>query len=199
MDHPVRLIITDDLRRNRLTVLFRLILVIPHVIVLVLWGIAAYIVGIINWFATLIKGESPQGLHDFLAGFLRYSTQVNAYCFLLADPYPAFGGADGYPVDLQVAPPERQNRWTVFFRGILVIPAYILASVLNYLLELLAFLGWFAALFTGKMPEGLRNLGAFCLRYQQQTYAYMFLVTPRYPSLSTGETTAPAPSTPSGA
>src|SRR4051794_24035278 len=116
MDHPIHLTITDDLQRNRLTVFFRLILAIPHVIVLALWGIAFYLVAIVMWFATLFAGEAPEGLHDFQAKWLRYSTQVNAYCFLLADPFPAFGGADGYPVDLEIAPREPQSRLTVFFR-----------------------------------------------------------------------------------
>ena len=31
------------------------------------------------------------------------------------------------------------------------------------------------------MPEGLRNLGASCLRYSAQSYAYLFLLTARYP------------------
>ena len=39
--HPIRLILSDDLSRTRLTVFFRLILAIPHLIWLGLWGIAA--------------------------------------------------------------------------------------------------------------------------------------------------------------
>ena len=46
---------------------------------------------------------------------------------------------------------------------------------------LVALLGWWAALFTARMPEGLRNLGAVSLRYSAQATAYLFLVTDRYP------------------
>jgi len=42
-------------------------------------------------------------------------------------------------------------------------------------------LGWWSSLVRGRMPEGLRNLGASCLRYSAQTYAYVFLLTERYP------------------
>jgi len=56
--HPVRLVVDDDLRRSRLTVFFRLLLAIPHLIWLSLWGIAAYLAAIVNWFATLITGRS---------------------------------------------------------------------------------------------------------------------------------------------
>ena len=42
--HPVRLVVEDDLERNRLTVFFRLILAIPHIVWLILWTVAAWIV-----------------------------------------------------------------------------------------------------------------------------------------------------------
>jgi hypothetical protein len=32
----------------------------------------------------------------------------------------------------------------------------------------------------------MRDLIAYCLRYQAQTYAYLFLLTSRYPSLASG-------------
>ena len=186
--HPISLEVDDDLKRNRLTVFFRLILAIPHWIVLVVWSIAAYLVGIVAWIVTLFAGRMPDGLHNFQAGWLVYQNRVNAYTYLVADPFPPFGSGGEYPVDLDVAPPETQNRLTVFFRVILAIPALILANVLMTLLQVLAFVGWFAALFTGKLPEGLRDLSAFCLRYYDQTLGYMFLLTPRYPSLSGGPT-----------
>jgi hypothetical protein len=182
--HPVELRVDDDLRRNRLTVFFRLLLVIPHWIVVSLWGIAAFPVALVNWFATLFTGRSPEGLHRFLASWLRYSTRVNAYTYLAADPFPPFGSGGSYPVDLEIAPPERQSRWKTLFRVFLAIPALVLSQILQYLLQLLAFLGWFAALALGRMPEGMRDLEAFCLRYSAQTNAYLMLLTDRYPTLS---------------
>jgi hypothetical protein len=186
--HPIRLDVEDDLRRSRLTVFFRLILAIPHLIVVTVWGIVSWLIAIVAWFATLFAGRTPDGLHNAQASFVRYHTRVNAYIYLLADPFPPFGAGGGYPVDLEIAPPETQNRLTVFFRVILAIPALILASILQQLLGVLAFIGWFVALFTGKMPQGMEDLGAFCLRYYEQTTAYVLLLTGRYPSLSGGPT-----------
>jgi Domain of unknown function (DUF4389) len=182
--YPVHVVVTDDLRRSRLTVFFRLLLALPHFLWLTLWGIAALVAWIANWFATLVAGRSPDGLHAFLARFLRYGTHVNAYAYLLADPYPGFGGAPGYPVDVEVDPPVPQSRTTVFFRIVLAIPALLIARILGYLLQLLAFLGWFVCLFSGRMPKGMRDLGVYCLRYDQQTIAYVLLLTGRYPPLS---------------
>ena len=182
--HPIRLVVNDDLRRNRLTVFFRLILAIPHLLWFVLWGIVALLATIVNWFATLFAGKSPEGLHNFLATYLRYQTHVYAYVLLIADPFPGFGGKPGYPIDLEIAPPERQNRLTVFFRVILAIPAYIIASILSYLNRALAIFSWVVALLLGRVPEGMRNFAAFALRYEQQTAAYTYLLTQRYPSFN---------------
>lgn len=193
--HPIRLVVTDDGRRSRLTVFFRFLLVIPHWIWLALWAIAALVVTVLNWFATLFAGRSPQGFHDFLTRYLRYTTHVSAYGYLLANPFPGFSGVPGsYPVDLEVDPPEQQGRLGVFFRLILAIPAWIFATVLGYVVQVISFLGWFVCLILGRMPEGMENLGLYCLRFTQQSYAYVMLLTSRYPSL--GAPAAPAaPST----
>jgi hypothetical protein len=110
-----------------------------------------------------------------------------AYAWLVADPFPGFRGWYGtYPVDLDVAPPERQPRWSTALRLVLAIPAYLLAYVLIVVMEVVAIVGWFAALILGRMPRGMRDLMAYCLRYQAQTYAYLLLLTSRYPSLASG-------------
>jgi hypothetical protein len=60
----------------------------------------------------------------------------------------------------------------------------VLATVLVYVLYVIAFLGAFYALATGRSPRGFRDLSAYCLRYQAQTYAYLLLLTDRYPTLA---------------
>jgi hypothetical protein len=185
--HPIRLVVNDDLQRTRLTVFFRLILAIPLLLWAVLWAVLAVLAYIVNWFATLFMGQSPDGLHNFLATFLRYTTHVRAYTLLVADPYPPFTGKEGtYPIDLEVDPPQRQNRWTVFFRGILAIPALFLSNLLSQLNQLLAIFSWFIALITGRVPEGIRNFAALAIRIETQTYAYAMLLTSRYPSFNVG-------------
>jgi Domain of unknown function (DUF4389) len=185
--HPIRLVVNDDLQRNRLTVFFRLILAIPHFLWLTLWGVIAVLAWVVNWFATLIMGRSPEGLHNFLATYLRYATHVRAYTLLVADPFPHFTGKLGtYPIDLEVDPPESQNRLTVFFRFILAIPALLLTYILSQLNQLLAIFSWFVALVMGRVPEGLRNFAALAIRIESQTYGYVMLLTGRYPSFNVG-------------
>jgi hypothetical protein len=186
--HPVRLVVEDDLRRNRLTVFFRLLLALPHLVWVYLWGWTAFGgVVIFNWFATLFAGRSEEDVQSFLGRYIRYNTHLRAYLLLVANPYPRFAGRAGtYPIDLELDPPERQNRLTVLFRLILVLPALVLATVLNAVATFVALVGWFIALVVGRTPKGMRDLMAYCLRYEAQTYAYLFLVTGRYPSLASG-------------
>lgn len=182
--HPLRLVVTDDLERSRLTVLFRLLLVIPHVIWLALWGAVTLVAVILAWVVALVTGRVPDGLHSFIASFVRYSTHVYAYFWIAANPYPGFAGAHGYPVDLETAPAVRQSRLTILFRIVLVIPAYVVYYVLQNVGNVVAILMWFYALFTGRASKGMRDLLAYCLRYQAQTTGYLFLLTQRYPSFS---------------
>jgi uncharacterized membrane protein YfbV (UPF0208 family) len=193
-DRPIHLIVSDDLERSRLTVFFRLLLAIPHLIWLGLWGIAAGVAVIVNWFATLFAGQSPDGLHNFLAAYVRYAIHVGAYLLLAAEPFPDFLGKPGYPVDVEIAPPQPQNRWKVGFRIVLAIPALLIAGALTSgsartygvsysygLASAAAFFGWFAALAQARLPRGLRDAIAYALSYSAQLDAYLFLLTDRYP------------------
>jgi hypothetical protein len=180
--HPIRLVVTDDLRRNRLTVFFRLLLVIPHLIWLTLWTLVSLLLAFVGWIVAIFMGRLPDGIHNFLAGNVRYATHIYAYLWIATDPFPGFLGQPGYPVDVEIDPPARQNRLTIIFRWILAIPAIIVTSVLQYVLQIVGILAWFYALFTGRASEGMRNLQAYCLRYQAQTYGYVWLLTGRYPS-----------------
>jgi hypothetical protein len=181
--HPIGLIVEDDLKRTRLTVFFRLLLAIPQLIWVALWAIVAYIAVLVAWFAALITGRVPDGLHGFIARYLRALTHVSSYLFLLADPWPPFGGVEGsYPVDVRVAPAAPQSRLTVFFRLILAIPALLLVWAFRLVNQIIAFIGWFYCLATGHMHQGMRDISAWLLRYEVQTYGYIFLLTGEYPS-----------------
>jgi hypothetical protein len=192
-------------RRSRLTTFFRLILAIPHFIVLTLYSIAAGIVVIIAWFALLFTGRYPQGMYDFVAGFLRYSTYVYGYTFLATDVYPPFSGAPGagYPVRLMIGRPKAQySRAKVLFRIILAIPPLLITYAMQIVAQVGAILAWFAIVFLGRQPKGLQDMIQLGLSYQQRAYAYVLLITEDWPSFTdevpavgAGGTFAPLPAT----
>jgi hypothetical protein len=133
---------------------------------------------------TLDRGRPAAPLHRFLAAFIEYNAHVNAFLYLVTNPFPGFTGARDYPLHITLPEPERQSRWRTLFRLFLAFPAFIVAAGLSFALLLVGFLGWFAALVTGRMPTGVRNVGAITIRYLAQTYAYTLLVTESYPYAS---------------
>ena len=167
--------------QRRVTVLFRLLLVIPQVIVLYVLTIVAEFAAIIGWFAALFTGRLPAGLAGFLTDWLRWFVRVNAYLWLLTDRYPPLTmGDDDYPVRMSVAP-GRLNRLAVLFRIILVIPAWLLAGLLGYSAILVGFVTWLIVLITGTMPEPLYRAVAAVMRYVIRFYGYFILLSGTYP------------------
>jgi hypothetical protein len=184
-EHPVRIVVDDELRRSRLTVLFRLLLAIPHFVWIVLWSLAVLVAGFAAWVIALVTGRLPSGLHRFLAAYVRYATHLYAYVCLVGSKFPGFTGREGsYGIDVRIDGPQRQNRWKTLFRLFLAFPAFLVSSALGTVLFVVALFAWWFGLILGRVPDGMRNLGASCLRYNAQTYAYLYLLTDRYPYAS---------------
>jgi hypothetical protein len=182
----------ETLRRRRLAVLLRLVLVVPHYVVLSVWSLLVLPAVAVAWLALLIEGRLPSFLHRFLAAFLRYQGQVAAWFDLLSARYPDPLHTREHQFRIEVAERPRQRRLLTLFRLPLALPALVLASVFNVVLSLAAAGAWFTALVLGRTTAGLQELGTFCLRYQLETQAYVSLLTAAYPRLAPPEvTTAP--------
>lgn len=179
----VQVAVTGPQPQGRLSVLVRAILVIPHFVVLSFLWIAALVVAFLGWWGALFLGRLPDFAASYLTGFVRWSARVEAYAALLTDVYPPFTLDDvpDYPVRVATTR-ERLNRWAVFFRFILGIPASIVSSVLNYgAFTIVAFIAWLIALVTGKIPVALHLAYTTAFRYNVRNYCYLNLLTPAYP------------------
>jgi hypothetical protein len=93
--YPVTLTVVDPPpdARDRLSVGLRLLLVIPHIIVLFFIACFWWIITVIAWFAILITGRYPEGLAQPSIGAMRWALRVEAYLLLLVDDYPPFSFA----------------------------------------------------------------------------------------------------------
>lgn len=168
---------------SRLTTFFRLFLMIPVLFVLVFWGLAAGVVLIISWFAIVFTKQFPRGMFDFLNKFVGYSARANAYMFLQTDKFPSF--SDEQDVHLRIPYPEAGlSRWLPFVKWLLAIPHFIIIYVLNYAVQVVAFIAWFAILFTGRYPEGMFNFVTGVMRWTYRVYAYAYLMRDEYPPFS---------------
>jgi hypothetical protein len=76
---------------NRWLPLVKWILAAPHVLVLIVLDIAAFVMAIVAWFAILFTGRYPRSVFDFEEGVLRWHNRVIGYAItLVTDRYPPF-------------------------------------------------------------------------------------------------------------
>ncbi len=92
MTYPISVNVEYPARLSRLTTLFRIIMLVPHGIVLFFLGIAVGVILFISWWAILFTGKYPRALFEFVAYCFRWETHVNGYSYLLTDRYPPFSG-----------------------------------------------------------------------------------------------------------
>jgi hypothetical protein len=196
---PILAVFDGPFPQRRVTVFFRLILAIPAGIVLFAVLIAAFFVIVIAWFGALFMGRLPTFAAEFLPGVVRWQTRVQAYTFLLTDKYPPFSmeNDDTYPVRV-TALPGRLNRWAVFFRAILAIPALIVQNLVYYgTFTIMAVITWLIVLVMGRMPVPLFQAMSAAIRYQARVAGYTDMITSEYPWGLFGD--SPIPPGPSAA
>lgn len=185
--YPFTLDVDPAAPQSRLTVFFRILMVIPHLIILALLGVVAALITIIAWFSILFTGSYSAGMSSFVTNTLHWITRANGYLLLLTGQYPPFSmGPDAsYPIRLSgEAQVEGRNRLTTLFRVIMIIPHYIILYVLQIAAQVVALIGWVAALFTGSVPEGLHSFLSGYLRWSTRYLAYAALLTDQYPPFS---------------
>ncbi|HXK36002.1 MAG TPA: DUF4389 domain-containing protein [Candidatus Paceibacterota bacterium] len=66
------------------------VLLVPHLFIMYILGIAAMFCGIAAQVVVLVTGTYPHGLFDFMTGLSQWQTRVNAYLIGLTDQYPPF-------------------------------------------------------------------------------------------------------------
>ena len=163
--------------RDRVTVLFRGILAIPHMILVGgagiglnlamdgtfpkigseggLLGAVAGFLAVISWFTIVIAGEHIIGIRQFCMFVMRWRVRALAYLMLLEDAYPPFGDAL-YPATIEIAdPPLPRDRLTVAVRLFLGIPHFIVLFFLIFGWTLATIAAWIVILITGRVSGWL--------------------------------------------
>jgi hypothetical protein len=181
-DYPAGLNIDyDDTGRNRLTVFFRVITLIP--ILLVLIGLQTLVLPVL--LMVLFRQKYPRWWFDFNLEVIKFSTRVSAYWMLLSDEYPSTDEEQSTHLTLDYPDASQLNRWLPLFKWILALPHYIVLAVLLMVGSILVTVGWLVILFTGKLPRGIHNYLVGVSRWSLRVQAYAFLLTTdKYPPFS---------------
>lgn len=198
--YPVRFEVDYPITLSRLSTAFRLILLIPiGVIVLLLdngsWIgnseftlpsggllVAAPLVMI------LFRKKYPRWWFDWNVALLQFQTRVSAYFLLLRDQFPSTDEDQGVHLSIDYPNAETDlNRWLPLVKWLLAIPHYVVLLGLVLAAAIMLIVAWFAILFTGRYPRGLFSYQVGVTRWLLRVEAYAFLlVTDRYPPFNLG-------------
>ena len=90
-DYPAAIDVPDPPRpRDRVTIALRLLLAIPHFVLLFFLAIGWFVTTVLAWFAILFTGSYPASFCPFGISVMRWMLRVEAYLLLLVDEYPPF-------------------------------------------------------------------------------------------------------------
>jgi hypothetical protein len=164
-------------------------LAIPHLLVVSALRYVSQVLAVVCWFIILFTGRLPSELANFQVMYLRYYVRTGVFAGFLREEYPPFAFAmtpndpGGDPrVHVDVVPQlEQRNRLTVGFRLILVIPQLIALALLAIAELAVLVIAFFAVLFTGRWPAGLRHFTVGVLRWWLRVETYLLLLTDEYP------------------
>jgi hypothetical protein len=204
--YPARLEIDYPDQHDRVTTLFRVLLVIPIAIVIgvlttgateTVYNQSGQVVrdssgGISTglFLATLLMilfaRRYPRWWFDFALELARFGTRIGAYVALLTDQYPST--VEEQSVHLQIDYPDVErdlNQWLPLVKWLLAIPHFIVLAVLSVVAFFAVVIAWFTILFTGRYPRGLFDFVVGVARWWLRVQAYAtLLVTDRYPPFS---------------
>jgi hypothetical protein len=199
-EYPVSLAVQRPDSQSRLTnfplfigTFIRSILLIPHFIILYLFGLLAAVVYFIATFAILFTGRYPEGLYNLIVAYTRWIAHMYGYLLHLNDKYPPFSGdaSPGYPLQFSTVYPGTASRLLnfplfigMFIRVILLIPHIIVIYFLFLVAFIIVFIAQFAILFTGSFPAGMHGFVAGTLRWNTRISAYLYGLTDKYPPFS---------------
>jgi hypothetical protein len=165
-------------------------LAIPHFVVLYVLAIVQRVVFVISFFAILFTGKMPDGLFGFNAMVLRYQWRVGSYAMFMREDYPEFAfpteGADPAtePARLSVEEAAKLSRGLIFVKWLLAIPHYFVLFFLYIAVYVVVIIAFFAVIFTGSWPAGMRNFVIGVMRWSSRVSAYILLMTDQYPPFS---------------
>ncbi|HEX7097208.1 MAG TPA: DUF4389 domain-containing protein [Acidimicrobiales bacterium] len=166
------------------------LLAIPHMVILWVLSAVSELLWFVSFFTVLFTKQIPEGIFNFQVFVLRYRDRVGTYVAFMREPYPAFdftvaaSDPGGDPLVLSIERPAEVNRWLPLVKWLLAIPHFVVITV--YAIGVLfALIGaFFAVLFTGRFPLGIRDYVVKVGRYNTRIQAYVMFLRDEYPSFA---------------
>jgi|APSaa5957512622_1039677.scaffolds.fasta_scaffold101112_1 hypothetical protein len=134
----------------------------------------------------IFRQRYPRWWFDFSRELTRFETRVGAFAALLTDQYPSTVEEQSVHLDIDYPDVEADlNRWLPLVKWLLAIPHYIVLVFLSIASVFAVIFAWFAILVTGQYPRALFDFNVGVSRWWLRVAAYAFLlVTDEYPPFS---------------
>lgn len=209
--YPVTFTFEGPEQLSKLSTLFRLVLIIPVLLFLAVisGGSGSYtrtsgagealaigggaFGGLVGAYliSAFVRGGRPVGwLGSVLVAIQRFQLRAYTYILLLTDKYPAFEGE--WYAQFEAERPERiSRRQMVIWKTLTAIPHFIVLVVLGFAVAVCEVIAWFAILFTGRFPQGMRDFVVGWLRWQARVTAYVISLRDEFPPYSLSHTAGP--------
>jgi hypothetical protein len=186
--HQPYLVVESPYQLARWRPLVNWVLYIPHGIILYALQILSRAVFLIYWVMFLFTGRLHPSLYGIMVMYERYNARAGGFLVGFSQVYPPFefstSSADGNgypPIRLNLpSVPESAPRSSAL-NVLKAIPHYIVLMVFFIACGVVAVIGWFAVLFTGAWPKGMRDFLVRVSNYWYRVWAYVVMVQNDYP------------------
>jgi hypothetical protein len=183
--------ITTD-NRDRASVFFRWLLVLPVVILISLFaqtenlGESTLIIAVPVALTILIRQVYPSWVLTFNHAILEFSMRIAAYALFLTDKYPTLEANPSVAVLLpDVEGGKKLNRWLPLVKWFLAIPLYVVGFLYLIYAALATILLWIQISLTGKGAKWAFDAIYGTLKFWNRVLGYaVLLVTDEYPTFS---------------
>ncbi len=164
------------------------LLFIPHAVILYGLRALACVVALMYWLVLVFTGRLDRNLFGVMALYERYNARATGFLLGFSEESPPFdfrmGGADNdaySPITLNLPEPAETGSRRLALNVLLAIPHYVVLAVFAVAAIVAAVIAWFAVLFTGRWPQGLRTFLIRVNNYYYRVWLYATMVEPRYP------------------
>jgi Domain of unknown function (DUF4389) len=182
------LVVDSPLELERWRPLVNWVLYIPHAVVLYALQILSQVVFVVYWLMLVFTGNLHPGMYKVMVMYERYNSRAGGFLLGYSETYPPFDFTvettdnNAYPpVRLHLPEVPESVPRSAALNVLKAIPLYIVMMVYVIGAVAVALVGWFAVLFTGAWPQGMR---AFLIRvsnFYYRVWTYVTMVDNVYP------------------
>lgn len=164
----------------------KMLLALPHLILINALNALAVVAAYIGYFVVAFTGQMPGGLYRFIELSMQWNARTYGWVIGYTDVYPPFELDPVYPVGIEMTKPESPSKgWAVagifFLKLVALIPAFIALSVVTIAAVLAVWFGYFAVVFTGRLPVGIQDFAAGTLQWNLRVLAFLAGISDDYP------------------